>query len=129
MPTLIVYDSLTGNVQRFVNKLGMKGIKITPDLIVDEPYVLITYTIGFGNVPESTESFLQRNHELMIGVCSSGNRIWGNNFAKSADTISQAYNVPILLKFEISGQQGDVDKLTERVHAVEVHRVKQSGED
>lgn len=106
---LVVYDSLTGNVKRFVNKLGVDAIKITPNLIVTEPFILITYTIGFGEVPSSTHEFLTENKSFLIGVAVSGNRNWGERFAQAADTISIKYNVPIIHKFELGGTQKDVE--------------------
>jgi protein involved in ribonucleotide reduction len=129
---LVVYSSKTGNVKRFVNKLeGVRSISINEvgDSKVDEPYVLITYTTGFGEVPSEVEEFLTNNHENLIAVCSSGNRNWGENFAIAADKISHKYNVPILLKFELSGGKGDVEKFKERVQRIyEVYRAKQQNE-
>lgn len=113
---LILYDSLTGNVQRFVNKLqGFESQKIRPDLIVKEPFVLITYTIGFGEAPESVLDFLEWNHEHLKGVAASGNKIWGNNYTKSSEVISELYNVPILHRFELSGTDRDVAIFTQEV--------------
>ena len=108
---LIVYDSFTGNVERFVNKSNMQNIKISNDLIVNQPFILVTYTIGFGQVPQSTLDFLKSNHELMIGVASSGNRNWGDSYSKSGVIISQMYKVPLILQFELSGTKKDMDKL------------------
>lgn len=106
---LVIYDSLTGNVQRFVNKLqGFESQRITPNLIVEEPYVLVTYTIGFGQVPENVLDFLDWNHKYLKGVAASGNRIWGDFYTKSAEIISSEYNVPILHRFELSGTDKDV---------------------
>ena len=45
---LVVYDSKTGNVKRFVKKLNMKAVSVDERTEVDEPFVLITYTTGFG---------------------------------------------------------------------------------
>lgn len=74
---LIVFDSLTGNVQRIIDKLNMRNIKIKPGLEINEPYVLITYTTGFGKVPKSVEGFLKGNYQQLQGVVASGNRNWG----------------------------------------------------
>ncbi|MED4883062.1 class Ib ribonucleoside-diphosphate reductase assembly flavoprotein NrdI [Bacillus smithii] len=117
---LIVYDSLTGNVQRFVNKLDKhKKIKITDDLIVNEPFILITYTTGFGEVPKSVMIFLQKNSQFLKGVAASGNKVWGDYYTKSAITISKEFNVPILLRFELSGTQTDVNKFLQEVENIE----------
>lgn len=118
---LIVFDSRTGNVERFVKKLNLSCVKIENDSVVSQPFVLVTYTDGFGNVPKSTLQFLEKNNVFLKGVASSGNRNWGVNFAKSADIISRMYNVPIILKFELSGTSRDVFEFNERLCEVEPH--------
>lgn len=82
----IVFDSKTGNVQRFVDKTPFRNKrKVSTEEYLDEPFVLITYTTGFGEVPKTTEMFLEKNAHLLLGVAASGNRVWGDNFAKSAE--------------------------------------------
>ncbi|MFE4304031.1 class Ib ribonucleoside-diphosphate reductase assembly flavoprotein NrdI, partial [Bacillus velezensis] len=53
---IITYESKTGNVKRFAQalqrELNFDIIEITDDLIVEEEFIHITYTIGFGEVPE-----------------------------------------------------------------------------
>lgn len=112
---LVVYDSLTGNVQRFIDKLEMRSIKITPDLIINEPYVLITYTTGFGEVPKSVNLFLAYNHTNIKGVIGSGNINWGQHYCGAAEKISKQYNVPLLHKFELSGNKNDIEKIKQEV--------------
>lgn len=118
---LVVYDSKTGNVKRFINKLNMRAVQIDEQQEVDEPFVLVTYTTGFGQVPEKVNSFLDSNHKMLRGVSASGNRNWGSGFAKSADTISQKYDVPVILKFELSGTSQDTQHFVERVQAIEAY--------
>lgn len=118
---LVVYDSKTGNVKRFINKLNMRAVPIDEQDQVDEPFVLVTYTTGFGQVPEKVNSFLETNHEMLRGVSASGNRNWGQGFAKSADTISRKYDVPVILKFELSGTSQDTQHFVERVQAIEAY--------
>lgn len=115
---LIAYDSKTGNVRRFIRKLQMPAIQIEEAMTLDEPFVLVTYTTGFGQIPEKVVSFLERNHEQMIGVSASGNRNWGEGFARSADRISEKYGVPVLCKFELSGTDRDVQHFIQEVRAV-----------
>jgi len=122
---LIRYYSLTGNVRRFVNKLGLPCKEIGDDAI-QQPYVLITCTVGFGEVPAPVTSFLRRNGKWVIGVAASGNRNWGRNFAKAADRIAHVYGVPVLHKFELSGSIQDVQVCKERMkQVVQTYRVKQ----
>jgi protein involved in ribonucleotide reduction len=122
---LVVYDSKTGNVKRFINKLNMRAIPIDEYQKVNEPFVLVTYTTGFGQVPEKVTSFLESKGSLLRGVSASGNRNWGTGFAKSADTISAMYDVPVILKFELSGTSQDRQHFVERVQTIETYRVEQ----
>ncbi|MDQ0206816.1 class Ib ribonucleoside-diphosphate reductase assembly flavoprotein NrdI [Alkalicoccobacillus murimartini] len=115
----IIYDSKTGNVKRFADKLPFEDKQpLQQDTHIDQPFILITYTTGFGNIPPSTEEFLAKNAGNLVGVAASGNRIWGANFAKSADTISARYNIPVFRKFELSGTSSDVETFTQEVNNV-----------
>lgn len=118
MILLIVYDSMTGNVKRFISKLSLPAVQIQNQMTIDEPYVLITYTTGFGQIPEKVSSFLQKNSKYLIGVAASGNRNWGERFAKSADLISESYNVPVISKFELSGTKSDVEYFKQEVSRI-----------
>ncbi|MFC9708739.1 class Ib ribonucleoside-diphosphate reductase assembly flavoprotein NrdI [Paenibacillus sp. NPDC056933] len=115
---LIVYDSITGNVKRFISKLQLPAVQIQNQMTIDEPYVLVTYTTGFGQIPDKVSSFLQKNSEYLIGVAASGNRNWGERFAKSADLISDFYNVPVISKFELSGSKRDVEHFEQEVSRI-----------
>ena len=115
---LVVFDSKTGNNKRFVEKLGIDSIGIEPDLIIQTPYVLITYTTGFGEAPITTMEFLKLNHSYLKGIAASGNKAWGDNFARSAEVISKMYNVPILHRWEMSGMPEDVEIFKERVQKI-----------
>ncbi len=115
---LIAYDSRTGNVRRFVEKLKLPSVQIEESMALDQPFVLITYTTGFGQVPEKVVAFLEKNHQKLRGVSASGNRNWGTGFALSADRISEMYGVPVVSKFELSGTSKDVERFEEGVQAV-----------
>ncbi len=126
----IVFDSKTGNVRRFAQKLGLPEhnlIELKAGLKVYEPFILLTYTTGMGQVPQTTLDFLKANHTNLYAVVSSGNKNWGQNFALSANKISNMYGVPILHKFEMSGMPEDVEIVRERVQNIsyETHRIKQ----
>ncbi|MGD8188951.1 class Ib ribonucleoside-diphosphate reductase assembly flavoprotein NrdI [Brevibacillus ginsengisoli] len=118
---LIAYDSKTGNVKRFMSKLNMRSVPINSELIVDEPFILVTYTTGFGQVPDSSQRFLKRNARMLRGVSASGNRNWGDNFAKSAETIANQYHIPVISKFELSGTNQDVEYFVKEVQAIASH--------
>jgi len=115
---LIAYDSKTGNVRRFVEKLQLPAVQINEEMTMNEPFVVVTYTTGFGQVPPKVASFLQRNHRLLRGVSASGNRNWGDSFARSADQIAGMYGVPVLGKFELSGTGRDIEHFRQEVRAV-----------
>lgn len=111
---------MTGNVERFISKLNMNAMKITDETIAKEEFICVTYTTGFGCVPEITKKFLNKNYPFLKGVSSSGNKNWGKNYAKSADVISLNYNVPIISKFELSGTKQDVEYFKRRVKEFEI---------
>lgn len=116
---LIVFDSMGGNVRRFVKKLNMPSIQVTEGLLVQEPFCLVTYTIRFGEVPDTTRDFLASNAKYMVGVASSGNINWGiERFARAAALISSQYHVPVLHQFELSGTAHDVEVFLQEVDKI-----------
>lgn len=125
---LIVYaSSMVGNTRSFAEKLDMGAVDIDGIIEVTEPYILITSTVGQGEVPNKVKEFLKNesNKNYLRGVASSGNRVFQSNYGKSADIISQSFEVPIVLKFELKGAKGDIKRFKERVHDLyELHRFK-----
>jgi len=115
---LIAYLSRTGNVRRFVSKLNMRAMPVEAAYWVDEPFVFVTYTTGFGQVPEQAYEFLRHNAPYLRGVAASGNRNWGTRFALSADIIAQMYQVPVISKFELSGTSRDVETFLQGVEKI-----------
>jgi len=118
---LIAYDSRTGNVRRFVQKLDFRAVQIDETMTLDEPFVLVTYTTGFGQVPGRVISFLRRNYPLLAGVAASGNRNWGSRYALSADRVAEQYKVPVLGKFELAGTASDVEYFVREVRRIEAY--------
>ncbi|SDT13718.1 protein involved in ribonucleotide reduction [Paenibacillaceae bacterium GAS479] len=112
---LIAYTSRTGNVRKFVSKLGYPAVQINESTTVEEPFVLVTYTTGFGEVPPAVDAFLEKNRDYLRGVSASGNRNWGTCFAGSADKVSERYEVPVVCKFELSGTTRDVEQFMREV--------------
>lgn len=112
--THLYYDSRTGNVQRFINKVvqitGWTAIRIDKDLIIDEPGHLITFTTNFGQIPPITEEFVSKNTLKLFSISSSGNRNWGRNFGIAADKLTAHYDIPTALKFELSGTLEDINQ-------------------
>lgn len=115
---LIVYDTMLGKTKKFAEKLSdALAIPAIPLSAYSdhEPFVLITYTINFGEVPNATSHFLEQHASKLLGVASGGNRVWGDNFGRAADLISARYHVPVLQKFELEGNPSDINLITERL--------------
>jgi protein involved in ribonucleotide reduction len=111
---ILIYESKTGNVKRFLDKIqlkeaGLQILKLSDVVSLSEPFVIVTNTTGFGNAPPMVLEFLEHNADYLRGVAASGNRNWKDSFAKSADVISTIFSVPTLLKFELSGTSKDVN--------------------
>ncbi|WP_353854772.1 class Ib ribonucleoside-diphosphate reductase assembly flavoprotein NrdI [Bacillus sp. Bos-x628] len=116
----VYFYSLTGNVRRFIAKsgLGAQSHEIKAGEVVEEPFVLVTPTYDFGQPPATVSEWLKDNGDLLVGVAASGNRAWGDNFGVAADVIADAYDVPVIAKFELAGTDEDVQLFTERVKAL-----------
>lgn len=115
---MIYFSSMTGNVRRFVNKTGLPAEEIKEKTVARSPYILVTYTIGFGEAPRIVLDFLEKNGALMKAVAVSGNRNWGKNFGLAGDIISREFNVPLLHKFELSGTSRDVEEFKRKAELV-----------
>lgn len=117
----VVYFSFSGNVRRFIKRTELTNVmEITQNNCserMDEPFILVTGTIGFGEVPPPVQSFLDINHDLLQAVAASGNRNWGQNFAKAGRSISERYQVPLLMKFELHGTTNDISEFKDKVGA------------
>ena len=108
----IYYDTKTGNVERFIQKVaqltGWQVQKIQPGMTAEHEGHLVTFTTRFGEVPETTRNFLQHAGPCLRSVSSSGNRNWGRNFGLAGDRIAAEYGLPLAFKFELSGTMDDV---------------------
>lgn len=118
----IAFYSMTGNIRRFLVGSGVKEhfelYEITEDNKnerISEPFILVTSTYGFGQAPDTVKTFLENNHENLLAVASSGNRNWGQNFAKSGEYIRDKYGVPLLMKFELHGSKTERAQFMEKV--------------
>ena len=113
----LYYDSKTGNVQRFINKViqitGWQAHKIEEDLAVQDAGHLITYTTKLGCVPDKTKLFMDKHADKIYSVTSSGNRNWGRNFGLAGDKVSEDYDLPLAMKFELSGTLEDINQFIE----------------
>ena len=125
-PLLVYFSSVSGNTARFIEKLGARALRIPlhatdPELVVDEPYVLVTPTYGGGQgrgvekgaVPKQVIRFLndERNRRLIRGVISAGNANFGEHFCLAGDIISRKCHVPHLYRLEVFGTPEDVERV------------------
>ncbi|MCC2358443.1 MULTISPECIES: class Ib ribonucleoside-diphosphate reductase assembly flavoprotein NrdI [Bacillus cereus group] len=122
---LIIWESKTGNVSRFIEKLPKElkrnALRISQiNNKIREKFVLITYTTGFGAIPEEVNSFLEKNYEYLLGVSASGNKNWGDNYGASADKIAAQYAVPILTKFELSGTKNNIIEFMNKINQLQL---------
>lgn len=123
-PLLVFFSSVSGNTARFIEKLGMRAERIPlhrrdDDLVVTEPYVLVTPTYGGGDgrgaVPKQVIRFLndERNRRWIRGVISAGNTNFGDGFCIAGDIISRKCNVPHLYRLELFGTPDDVANVSD----------------
>jgi protein involved in ribonucleotide reduction len=83
--------------------------------VVQDRFLLMTGTLGFGHAPARVQRFLELNANNCIGVVASGNRNWGQNFAGAANEINRLYGIPIIMKFELSGTTEEVNLFKKKV--------------
>jgi len=118
-PLLVVYASKTGNVARFVQRLGVEALRIQSGTeLIKRPALLITYTTGFGQAPVEVLRFVEANRPYLLGVAVSGNRNWGAHFARAGEVLFERYGLPVVHKFELSGNEKDIQTVREVIHAL-----------
>ncbi|TWS19410.1 class Ib ribonucleoside-diphosphate reductase assembly flavoprotein NrdI [Tsukamurella asaccharolytica] len=127
-PLVVYFSSVSENTHRFVEKLGMRALRIPVARVaepfsVDEPFVLITPTYGGGKqatavsgggyVPKQVIRFLndQHNRSLLRGVVAAGNTNFGEEFCYAGNIISRKCRVPYLYRFELMGTTEDVERV------------------
>lgn len=128
VPLLVYFSSVSGNTARFVEKLGVPAQRIPlfskeEELVIDEPFVLVTPTYGGGAgrdtekgaVPKQVIRFLndERNRSNIRGVISAGNTNFGEAFCQAGEIISRKCKVPHLYRLEVFGTQDDVDRVSD----------------
>lgn len=118
---VVYYDSMTGNVERFIKKISrysdFEFIKIKPDTVVEKFSHFITFTTGIGQVHKNTVRFLanMENFKKIKTVSVSGNMNWGPYFGLAGDKISKKYNIPLIMKFELSGTYEEAQEYVKRI--------------
>lgn len=111
-----VYFSLTGNTKKIADKLALfECQEIKKDLLIDDKYILIASSVGFGQIQPEVKEFLLKNSENMIGVIGSGNRNWGQSYCKAAKTIAKDYNVKYFASIELAGTTPQIEELKKNI--------------
>lgn len=106
---LVVYDSLTGLTKKTAFSLCENALSVKEVTQIQEPCLLITRSTGFGNIPNSTLAFIEKNKPFIKGVAVSGNTNWGSNYGAAGDKIQAQFNIPLVLKFEACGLSKDIE--------------------
>ncbi|WP_237189612.1 class Ib ribonucleoside-diphosphate reductase assembly flavoprotein NrdI [Rothia nasimurium] len=125
-PTIVYFSSVSENTHRFVQKTGIKNLRLPlrtseepPQ--VSEPFVLCVPSYGrpggAGSVPPQAIKFLNNpaNRALLKGVIGAGNTNFGELFCVAADKIAAKCHVPVLYKFELMGTEEDVATVQEGI--------------
>ena len=110
---MIVFTSRTGNVRYIIGKLKLPSSEISKGLVIHCPYLLFTYTDGLGDVPEKVMEFLENeeNQSNLKGIIVTGNVNFGDYFCKAGDLICRNFNVPIIRKIDLRGNDEDVTEI------------------
>ena len=122
MAGLVYFSSRSENTRRFVERLGVKALRLPVDAAeeppeVEEPFVLVSPTYGGGGekgaVPKPVIRFLNnpRNRSLIRGVIAAGNTNFGSGYADPGTIIAAKCAVPFLYRFELLGTDEDVDNV------------------
>jgi len=109
---MIAFASRTGNVRYIVSRLQLPAYDIEVARALEEPFLLLTYTDGFGDVPELVERFMERNGVYCRGVAVSGNRNFGPlQFGRAGDRLAARWRVPLIRKIELRGFADDYEAI------------------
>jgi protein involved in ribonucleotide reduction len=111
---MIAYASRTGNVRFIATTLKAELIEISEELMLNKPFLLITYTDGLGDIPAKVVRFLDQNAKLCKGVVASGNSNFGHTiFGGAGDKIATMYHIPLVRKLDLRGYQADYEAVQE----------------
>ena len=118
----IVYISLTGQTRKFVKKLDMDSLELTPTnpyLALNEPFIIITPTYD-KDATDILNDFIETadNKTYFKGVAGGGNLNFGKLFAFTAKDLARDYQVPLLHTFEFQGNEEDVAQLKKAVNEI-----------
>ncbi len=124
---MVYFSSVSENTKRFVDKLGVKTVRIplktedAAEFVHSQDSVLVVPTYGGGNeggtVPKQVIKFLNNpeNRKHIKAVIAGGNTNFGDHFCRAGDVVAEKLGVPVLYRFEITGTPEDVNEVKERL--------------
>ena len=124
---VVYFSSVSENTKRFVDKLGVKTVRIplkteeAAEFVHEKDSVLVVPTYGGGNeggtVPKQVIKFLNNpeNRKHIKAVIAGGNTNFGEHFCRAGDVVASKLGVPVLYRFEITGTPEDVNEVKERL--------------
>ncbi|MEX3625150.1 class Ib ribonucleoside-diphosphate reductase assembly flavoprotein NrdI [Viridibacillus arvi] len=118
---IIAYASLTGKVKHFADRLQKQlpeceFIKVKKTTEINEPFILVTYTFGHGEIPNEVKKFMLSSGRNIVAVAGSGEKNWGEHrYCKASIDIAKQYDVPLLHNFEKMGYDSDVDIVATKI--------------
>lgn len=123
---LIVFMSLTGNVEKFVSLLDMESLEIGYDDTlkeVDGDYIVIVPTYD-DSITDTVSEFIdyKDNAEHLKGFVGSGSKNFGaEEYVFNAKDLSKKYQKPLIFDFEFSGDN-DVLAFKKEVEVIAITR-------
>lgn len=118
---MIVYGTRTGNVKNILDRVvaiddSIQIADIDSIWKSTEPYFLMTYTDGLGQVPDKTYEFLRRNdnYKNMKAVICSGNINFGKHYCGAGYEISSRFKVPLLRTIDLRGVSKDINEIIKK---------------
>lgn len=117
----IVYYSLTGQTERFVNKITEDAIRIDENKVyveIGEDFLLVIPSYEPNVLPELyelLEDFLETGNNIKNckGILAGGNRNFSKLFGVTGNLVGKKYGIDVLHYFEFSGSNEDIKKLNE----------------
>lgn len=109
-----VYASRSGNIDSIIKKLGIDALKLADGSeVVKEPYVLFTYSDGYGEIPALVKAFVDKNAAGLQGVIVSGDPKFGPAYGGAGKKLESEYGAKMLYLVEKAGTDEDITKIKE----------------
>lgn len=109
----VVYYSKKGKTKDFSIKVSPYSTSIEDYKETDEDILLITNTLGIGQVPMPVLKFIEQYSDKIKAVVSTGDKEkHAETFAFACDKISKQLNIPCLLKVHLNGTDEDIIKVS-----------------